>query len=131
MTDSAARSLTLTKLQRPRVGRGLVQRPHLVEQLNASHSLTLVLAPAGYGKTTLLSTWLENCNTPNAWLSLDEHDDDLAIFVTNLVSAVHTIFPAVADTTLAAVNGAIAPPPRAIARSLLNDLVTVEQDFIL
>ena len=76
-----------------------------------------MLAPAGYGKTTLLSTWLETCNIPNAWLSLDEHDDDLAIFVTNLVGAVHTIFPAAADTTLAAVSGAIAPPAAAIART--------------
>jgi len=131
MTDRLARSLTLTKLQRPRVGRRLVPRPYLLDRLNASQSLTLVLAPAGYGKTTLLSTWLETCNIPNAWLSLDERDDDLAIFVTNLVGAVHTIFPAAADTTLAAASGATAPPPGIIARTLLNDLVAVEQDFIL
>jgi LuxR family transcriptional regulator, maltose regulon positive regulatory protein len=131
MTDRLARSLTLTKLQRPRVGRRLVPRPYLLDRLNASPSLTLVLAPAGYGKTTLLSTWLETCNIPGAWLSLDERDDDLAIFVTNLVGAVHTIFPAAADTTLAAASGATAPPPGIIARTLLNDLVAVEQDFIL
>jgi LuxR family maltose regulon positive regulatory protein len=131
MTDSLTRSLTLTKLQRPRVGRGLVPRPQLLERLNASQSLTLVLAPAGYGKTTLLSTWLETCDIPNAWLSLDEHDDDLIVFATYLIEAVHTMFPAVADDTLNAINGLIAPPPAAIARSLLNDLVDIEQDFIL
>jgi len=56
MTDNITRSLTLTKLQRPRVGRGLVRRLRLWEQLNTPHSLTFILAPAGYGKTTLLST---------------------------------------------------------------------------
>ena len=131
MSDNFTPSLTLTKLQRPRVGRSLVPRPHLLEQLNASQSLTLVLASAGYGMTTLLSMWLETCNLPSAWLSLDEHDDDLAVFVTCLVSAVHTIFPAVADATLAAVSGTTLPPPAAIARCLLNDLLAVEQDFIL
>ena len=91
MTDSSTRSLTLTKLQRPRVGRGLVPRPRLLEQLNAPHSLTFILAPAGYGKTTLLSTWLDTCSVPNAWLSLDEHDNDLAVFVTGLAEALHTV----------------------------------------
>ena len=131
MTDSLTRSLTLTKLQRPRVKRGLVARPQLLEQLNASQGLTLILAPAGYGKTTLLSMWLETCDMPNAWLSLDEHDDDLIVFATYLIEALHTMFPAVADDTLSAINGMTAPPPAAIARSLLNDLVDVEQDFIL
>ena len=78
------RSLS-TKLQRPRVGHRLVPRPRLLERLDAAQSLTLVLAPAGGGKTTLLSTWLETCNLPNAWLSLDEHDNDLGLFTTYLI----------------------------------------------
>jgi LuxR family maltose regulon positive regulatory protein len=131
MTDSVTRSLTLTKLQRPRVGRGLVPRLYLLDRLNASQSLTLILAPAGYGKTTLLSAWLETCQVPSVWLSLDEHDDDPAVFVTYLAQALHTLFPAVADNALAAASGATLPPPGLIARSLLNDLVAVEQDFIL
>jgi LuxR family maltose regulon positive regulatory protein len=131
MTDNLTQSLTLTKLHRPRVGRGLVARPQLLERLNASQSLALVLAPAGYGKTTLLSTWLETCGIPNAWLSLDEHDGDLIVFATYLIKALHTMFPAMADDTLGAINGLTAPPPAVIARSLLNDLVDVEQDFIL
>src|SRR5512143_368178 len=131
MKDGATQSLTLTKLQRPRVGRGLMARPQLLERLGASQGLTLVLAPAGYGKTTLLSMWLESCDLPNAWLSLDEHDDDLVVFATYLAEALHTMFPAVADDTLRAMSGLIAPPPAVIARSLLNDLVDVDQDFIL
>ena len=122
--------ITLTKLQRPRVGRRLVARPQLLEQLDAAQSLTLVLAPAGGGKTTLLSTWLETCNLPNAWLSLDEHDNDLGLFATYLITALRTLFPVV-DSTLAAVSGATLPSPGTIARTLLNDLAAVEQDFIL
>ena len=52
MSDNITPSLTLTKLQRPRIGHGLVRRVRLLEQLNTPHSLTFVLAPAGYGKTT-------------------------------------------------------------------------------
>ena len=78
MTDSITLSFLLTKLQRPRLGRRLVPRPRLLERLNPPNSLTCINAPAGYGKTTLLSIWLETCPIPNAWLSLDERDNDLA-----------------------------------------------------
>ena len=125
-----ASAITLTKLQRPRVGRRLIARPQLLEQLDAAQSLTLVLAPAGGGKTTLLSTWLETCNLPYAWLSLDERDNDLGLFTTYLITALRTLFPVV-DNTLAAVSGATLPSPGTIARSLLNDLAAVEQDFVL
>src|SRR5512143_907580 len=117
MKDGATQSLTLTKLQRPRVGRGLMARPQLLERLSTSQGLTLVLAPAGYGKTTLLSMWLETCDIPNAWLSLDEHDDDLAVFATYLAEALHTMFPAVADGMLSVASGASATPSAMIARS--------------
>ena len=120
--------ITLTKLQRPRVGRRLIARSRLLEQLDSAESLTLVLAPAGGGKTTLLSMWLETCHLPNAWLSLDERDNDLGLFATGLIRALQTMFPLV-DNTLAAVSRAIPPSPATIARSLLNDLAAVEQDF--
>jgi LuxR family transcriptional regulator, maltose regulon positive regulatory protein len=123
-------AITLTKLQRPRVGHHLVARPRLQEQLDAAQSLTLVLAPAGGGKTTLLSTWLETCNLPHAWLSLDEHDNDLGLFATYLIRALRTLFPVV-DNTLAVVSRATLPSPGTIARTLLNDLAAVEQDFVL
>jgi LuxR family maltose regulon positive regulatory protein len=123
MPDTIPSSLTLTKLQRPRAGHGLVARPQLVERLKASQNLTLVLAPAGYGKTTLLSTWLETSDIPNAWLSLDEHDDDVVVFTTYLAESLHTLLPAVADGLLNAVSGVTALPPAVLARNLLNDLV--------
>ena len=131
MTDSLTHSLISTKIQRPRVGRRLVLRPRLVEQLNPPNNLTFILAPAGYGKTTLLSIWLEKCHMPTAWLSLDEHDNDLAVFVTGLAEALQSVFPADLDNTLTALNGITLPPPEVLARTLLNDLVLLQQDFIL
>jgi LuxR family transcriptional regulator, maltose regulon positive regulatory protein len=121
VTEHLTPSLILTKLQRPRAGSRLVARPHLVEQLDASHSLALVLAPADYGKTTLLSSWLETCTQPYAWLALDEHDDDLGVFVVYLIDAFRTLLP-LSHNTLTAANGNTLPPPDLIARSLLNDL---------
>jgi LuxR family maltose regulon positive regulatory protein len=92
-------AITLTKLQRPRVSRRLIARPQVLEQLDAAQSLMLAIAPAGGGKTTLLSTWLETCNMPHAWLSLDERDNDLGLFATYLIRALRALFPVV-DSTL-------------------------------
>jgi LuxR family maltose regulon positive regulatory protein len=131
MTDSLTPSLISTKIQRPRVGRRLVARPRLVEQLNPPNSLTFILAPAGYGKTTLLSTWLETCHMPTAWLSLDEHDNDLAVFVTGLAEALQSVLPADLNNTLTALNGITLPPPKVLARTFLKDLVLLQPDFIL
>ena len=130
MTDTT-RSLLSTKIQRPRVGRRLVSRPRLVEQLNPPNSLTFILAPAGYGKTTLLSAWLDTCQMPYAWLSLDEHDNDLAVFVNGLAVALHDILPAAVDNTLTMLNGITLPPTDVITRTVLNDLALIQQDFII
>ena len=131
MSDNITPSLTLTKLQRPRVAHGVVRRVRLLEQLDTPHSLTFVLAPAGYGKTTLLSTWLETCQVPNAWLSLDEHDNDMAVFVAGLAEALQAMLPAAVDNSLTAFNGMTLPPPEVLADTLLNDLAAMQQDFIL
>jgi LuxR family maltose regulon positive regulatory protein len=131
MTNRSTPSLISTKIQRPHVGRRLVLRPRLVEQLNPPNSLTFILAPAGYGKTTLLSVWLDTCHLPTAWLSLDEHDNDLAVFVAGLVEALQSVLPADLDNTLTALNGITLPPPKVLARTLLNELALLQQDFIL
>jgi LuxR family maltose regulon positive regulatory protein len=100
-------------------------------QLNSPHSLTFILAPAGYGKTTLLSTWLETCPVPHAWLSLDEHANDPTIFITGLAEALQGILPTVVDNTLTVLNGVTLPPLEVLIRAMLNDLADIQQDFIL
>ena len=84
MSETEGKSLTLirTKLHRPRLRSDLVDRPRLLTQLECGveHKVTLISAPAGYGKTTLLCQWLETCPHPSVWLSLDGNDSDLAVF---------------------------------------------------
>ena len=68
--------LIRTKLSRPRITGALVPRPR-------DRPLTLVAAPAGYGKTTLVTSWLATCDCRSAWLALDEGDSDLALFLSH------------------------------------------------
>lgn len=88
-------SLIHTKLYRPRIGSDLIPRPRLLERLNAGlgGKVTLVCAPAGFGKTTLLVAWVETIDRPTVWLSVDEHDDELASFVHSLTAALQNVFP--------------------------------------
>src|SRR5919202_1819642 len=82
-----------TKLYIPAPPPTIVARPRLVERLNAGlhRKLTLISAPAGFGKTTLVSAWAASCGRQVAWLSLDEADNDLTRFLTYLVAAVQSI----------------------------------------
>ncbi len=129
--ESAA--LLRTKLHRPPVDRNHVHRPHLLERLDKRRRgpLTLVSAPAGYGKSSLISCWLELCDIPSAWLSLVEDDNDLRTFTTYVIAAVETIFPEACRNTQALLNAPDLPRMAALATSLLNELELIEQPFIL
>jgi LuxR family maltose regulon positive regulatory protein len=85
--------LLATKLYVPLVRPGLVPRLRLIERLDASlpRKLTLVSAPAGFGKTTLVSAWAARCGRPVAWFSLDEGDNDPARFLAYLAAALRTV----------------------------------------
>ena len=107
--------LLRTKLYRPRTAGDLIHRTRIFDILNRhlDRPVTVVCAPAGFGKTMLLSDWLEHGPHPSAWLSLDERDGDLAIFLSYLVAAVRTLFPAACAGTLALLprTGPAAPGP--------------------
>ncbi|WP_219915562.1 helix-turn-helix transcriptional regulator [Saccharibacillus deserti] len=79
-----------TKLFVPRILSGTVDRPHLIGLLEAGsrRKLTVIAAPAGYGKTTLAAQWLAACGLPAAWITLDEGDNDFARFLTYFTAAV-------------------------------------------
>src|SRR5688500_16346288 len=96
--------LTRTKLRRPTTINNLLTRPRLFEQLRSSlvNPLTLVSSPAGFGKTTLISAWIEELTAAQsepdlpvkfAWLSLDKGDSDLTLFLRYFVAAIRTNFP--------------------------------------
>ena len=129
MPDSVLR----TKLHRPETGGELVCRPRLHALLDAGLAgpLTLISAPAGYGKTTLLSQWLESRPEKSAWVSLDERDSDARAFLQYLVAAVRTACPeACAETyDLLAVPNPV--PVSVLLRSLTNELDVLEQRLIL
>src|SRR4051794_240000 len=105
-----------TKLYIPPPPLRVVQRSRLVERLNAGlrRKLTLIAAPAGFGKTTLLSEWvagLQASSRPVAWLSLDAGDSDPERFLTYLVAALRTVAPQVGEGALGLLQSSSSPQP--------------------
>ncbi len=121
-----------TKLNIPRLRPNVVLRPRLIERLNEGlhRKLTLISAPAGFGKTTLVSEWLAGGPRPIAWLSLDEGENDPARFLTYLVAALQTIAATIGERVLSTLQSP-QPPPEAILTALLNDLTTIQDQFVL
>src|SRR5262249_43393666 len=93
--------------------------------------LTLIAAPAGFGKTTLVSDWLDAIKRPAAWLSLDEDDNDLARFLRYLIAALQTIQPQVGTEVLALLPTSPLPSSETLLTLLLNDLTAICEHFIL
>ncbi|MGA6926258.1 MAG: LuxR C-terminal-related transcriptional regulator [Desulfosarcina sp.] len=93
--------------------------------------LALVSAPAGYGKSTLVSCWLQACNVLSAWVSLDENDNDLRIFLSYFVSAIQSVFPVACAETRSMLGLDPLPPVSLLAKSLTNELDQIEKAFIL
>jgi LuxR family maltose regulon positive regulatory protein len=111
----------------------IVFRSRLLERLNEglSGKLTLISAPAGFGKTTLVSEWLAGCRRPIAWLSLDEGDNDPTRFLTYLVAALQTIAANIGAGALAVLQSPQPPPIESILITLLNEITTVLDNFVL
>ena len=122
-----------TKLYVPRLQPEVVFRPRLIERLNEGmhRKLTLISAPAGFGKTTLVSEWVAGQPWPSAWLSLDEEDGDPTRFLAYLVAALQTIAANVGEGVLDVLQSPQPPPSESILTVLLNEIATVEDDFIL
>ena len=122
-----------TKLYLPRPQPHIVSRPRLIERLNegSHHKLTLISAPAGFGKTTLISEWVEGNGLPTAWLSLDEGESDFNQFLTYLVAALQTIAPNIGEEALRALQSSPPPPTEAILTGLLNEITLHRNNFVL
>src|ERR1700738_3165541 len=105
-----------TKLYVPPLRPEMVNRPRLLAQLNEGlhRKLILISAPAGFGKTTLISEWLAGCARPVAWLSLDDQENDPARFLMYLVAALQTIAATIGEGVLSALQSPQPPPPEAI-----------------
>jgi LuxR family transcriptional regulator, maltose regulon positive regulatory protein len=124
--------LLSTKLFTHTVRKNLVPRPRLTEQLNEGLEckLTLISAPAGFGKTTLVSEWVASCKQPVAWLSMDEGDNDPVRFLSYLVAALQTIKAGIGEGALAVLQSPQPPPTEAILTVVLNEITTIPDPFI-
>ncbi len=122
-----------TKLQAPRLAAGLIQRAGLLARLDEglSRSLTLVAAPTGFGKTTLVSQWVHSRSFVSAWVTLDEGDDDPARFWDYLVSALHALDPGIGRSVLAALHTSQQPSIRALLVPLINELTRLPEPTVL
>jgi len=122
-----------TKLHIPSLRKDLLPRRRLIEILNAGlkHRLILISAPAGYGKTSLIGEWLRETNLRTAWVSLDEGDNDLVRFLDYCISALQTIYPQVGKATQSMLQSPQRPEIEAWLSLLINDLVDVQNPFIL
>src|SRR5215831_1502104 len=122
-----------TKLYIPPPRPNVVSRPRLLERLNEGlyRKLILISAPAGFGKTTLLSAWVTFIDRQAAWLSLDEGDSDPARFLTYLVAALRTIAPTIGEGVLGVLQSSQPPPIESMLTALLNDITTIPDQFIL
>ena len=125
-----------TKLYVPRPPRGLVARPRLGERMSrgAESKLTLVSAPAGFGKTTLLAEWLASDPAREqsvAWLSLDQADNQPLSFWPYLIAALQTVAPGVGASALSFLQESQPPPIETVLAPLLNELSAVPNDIVL
>ncbi len=136
-------SLLRTKLFVPPPRPNRVSRPRLIKGLNQSlelgHKLTLISAPAGFGKTTLVSEWLTGNERPVAWLSLDEGDDDPTLFLAYFIAALQTLGKSGAERIaadlgeeiLTAIQSSQPPPIESVLIALLNEITAISENFIL
>ena len=126
-------ALLRTKLHRPTVVGGLVCRRRLHERMDAALEcpLTLISAPAGYGKSMLASHWAESLEVPCAWASLDESDAELTSFLGYFLAAVETVHPDACPETQTLLRAPHPPPLTGVARSLVNELDRIDIPFVL
>jgi LuxR family maltose regulon positive regulatory protein len=125
--------LLSTKFFIPRPRTNLVSRPRLTERLNAGleKKLTLIAAPAGFGKTTLLSEWIPYSPRSVTWLSLDEYDNDPTKFWSYFIASLQALRPNLGDDALALLQSPQAPPITSILTILINEIAACSDNFVI
>ena len=121
--------LLATKLYIPPARANRVPRSRLIEQLNIPRPLTLIAAPAGFGKTTLLSNWLPQSQHCVTWLSLDEDDNDPIRFWGYVVAALQKLRANLGEDALKLLQSPQPPPVTAILSALINDVSSFPDNF--
>ena len=125
-----------TKLHIPKLSDKLVSRPRLREPLLAGieKKITLVSAPAGFGKTTVLSEFVARSPRPTAWLSLDADDSDPVLFLSYLIAALQTVQPGFGEGIKSAFQAGYPSgslPMEGILTQLINEVTQLERSLLL
>ena len=128
-------SILSTKLFIPTLAPDVIHRPHLIEQvtagLKAGHSLTLISAPAGYGKTTLLAEWISTYQGQVAWLSLDEQDNTELRFWKYFIAALQTASKPSGQQALQLLESTQEKDHQVFLTELVNDLATLDDKVVI
>ncbi|MGJ3252038.1 MAG: helix-turn-helix transcriptional regulator, partial [Elainellaceae cyanobacterium] len=121
-----------TKLYLPKWSADRVSRPRLIDRIHPQRKLTLVSAPAGFGKTTLLAEWAAAVPTRQvAWVSLDTSDNDPAVFWAYLITALQNIQTGLGERSLSLLQSPQPPPIESALMTLLNEIAAVEAEIFL
>ncbi|MCD4723400.1 MAG: hypothetical protein K8R63_01060, partial [Bacteroidales bacterium] len=125
--------LLATKLYVPPPRPDLVQRTHLIDRLNKgiNHKLTLISAPAGFGKTTLISEWISRSKILVSWISLDKGDNDPVNFIHYLIAALQSFDKNIGKTALSMLQSPQLPPIESIMTNLIKEITDIPNDFVL
>ncbi len=124
-------SLIQTKLTPPRSVSDFLRRPRLIAKLERGRDrkLILVVAPAGYGKSSLVADYLEEGDRPFAWYALDENDGNIRTFLHYFVAAIQKIFPEIGHETLSLLQAPDWPPLRVLVGTFINELNQISEPF--
>jgi len=128
-------TLLRTKLFIPPLRPNVVPRPHLIERLNRGQQLgcklTLISAPAGFGKSTLVSNWLAETGVQAAWLSLDQGDNDPVRFWTYLITAIQTVYQDVGSEAHQIISTPQLRNTEPVVITLINDIAQLAHDLVV
>ncbi|MBE9511812.1 MAG: helix-turn-helix transcriptional regulator, partial [Bacteroidetes bacterium] len=125
--------MLVTKLHIPSAGVNLVHRPGLFEKLDEGlkRKLTLISAPAGFGKTTVLSDWINQNKIPAAWYSIDIRDNDPVEFLSYIIAGIQTIEKDFGQSSLKLLKAPHRPNIESIVGLLINDILNIKKEFVL
>jgi LuxR family maltose regulon positive regulatory protein len=125
--------MLLTKLHIPPASQNIVHRQELYEKLNIglTRKLILISAPAGFGKTTIISDWINQHKIPTVWFSLDNGDNDPTDFLSYIISGIQGIHKEFGKGAFKLLNSPNKPSNESIAGLLINEILNIKQDFLL
>jgi LuxR family maltose regulon positive regulatory protein len=126
-------SIVRAKMLPPRLVSGVVDRPRLITRIDGiwSRPIGLIVAPAGFGKSTLARAWMATQHGKVGWLTLDAADNDLDRFILYMLEAIAAVDPGSVANTRSLIERSSRPAPRDLAETLADELMDVEDDLCI